>query len=163
VPRESGIVVRQGAEADRDWIKGLLRKYWASTNIASRGQLHDASRLPALVAVLKGRRIGLLTYRIAEDECEIVTLNSVSENTGAGTALVQAAEHRASLEGCTRMRLITTNDNTNALHFYQKRGFHIVAVRLKAIERARKLKPEIPVSGLDGIPISDEIELEKSI
>lgn len=58
------------------------------------------------------------------------------------------------------MWLITTNDNTHALRFYQRRGFRIREVRTGAVDRERDtIKPEISVLGNDGIPISDEIEL----
>jgi hypothetical protein len=56
--------------------------------------------------------------------------------------------------------LITTNDNTAALRFWQKRGFKLLRVHRNAVEKSRKLKPEIPLTGNDGIPIRDEIELE---
>jgi hypothetical protein len=39
-------------------------------------------------------------------------------------------------------------------------GFKIVAIHKDAIRDSRKLKPEIPEIGVDGIPITDEIELE---
>ena len=67
--------------------------------------------------------------------------------------IAQAQEFR-------RVWLITTNDNTPAVRFYQKKGFSLVAVYRNAIEASRKLKPEIPLKGIDGIPIRDEIELE---
>jgi ribosomal protein S18 acetylase RimI-like enzyme len=56
--------------------------------------------------------------------------------------------------------LVTTNDNTPALRFYQKRGFVLSALRPNAIAENRKVKPEIPLTGQDGIPIRDELELE---
>ncbi|MEM6284414.1 MAG: GNAT family N-acetyltransferase, partial [Chloroflexota bacterium] len=56
--------------------------------------------------------------------------------------------------------LITSNDNTPALRYWQKRGFEIIAVHRDAITEARRLKPEIPLVGMDDIPIRDEIELE---
>jgi hypothetical protein len=57
--------------------------------------------------------------------------------------------------------LTTTNDNLDALRFYQRRGFRISAVRPRAVERARAtLKPEIPEVGAYGIPVRDEIDLE---
>ncbi|MGW8250920.1 MAG: GNAT family N-acetyltransferase, partial [Anaerolineales bacterium] len=59
--------------------------------------------------------------------------------------------------------LITTNDNLPALRFYQKRGFHLVALYPNALAESRRLKPEIPFKGLDGIPLRDEIELEMLI
>jgi ribosomal protein S18 acetylase RimI-like enzyme len=61
---------------------------------------------------------------------------------------------------CGRLYLVTTNDNTRALRFYQKRGFTICAVRLNVMDESRKIKPQISLTGEDGIPIRDEIELE---
>jgi hypothetical protein len=40
-------------------------------------------------------------------------------------------------------------------------GFTLAAVHKGALNESRKLKPEIPLFGIDGIPITDEIELEK--
>jgi ribosomal protein S18 acetylase RimI-like enzyme len=62
--------------------------------------------------------------------------------------------------GCKRLWLITTNDNLHALRFYQRRGMHIAAVHVNALEESRRIKPEIPLMGMDGIPLRDEIELE---
>jgi hypothetical protein len=59
---------------------------------------------------------------------------------------------------------VTTNDNVDALRFYQRRGFRLRAVRPGAVDDARRtLKPEIPAVGEQGIPIRDEIELERAI
>ena len=60
----------------------------------------------------------------------------------------------------TRLRLFTTNDNTGALHLFQRRGWDLVALHRGAVERDRQLKPEIPALGLDGIPIHHLLELE---
>jgi hypothetical protein len=56
--------------------------------------------------------------------------------------------------------LVTTNDNTHALRFYHRLGFRLAALHPGAVEAARRLKPEIPLLGLDEIPIRDELELE---
>ena len=62
------------------------------------------------------------------------------------------------------MWLITTNDNLNALRFWQKRGFHLIKIYPSAIDKvSRKIKPQIPKMGADGIPIRDEIELEMKL
>ncbi|NLJ25121.1 MAG: GNAT family N-acetyltransferase, partial [Firmicutes bacterium] len=63
-------------------------------------------------------------------------------------------------KGCKRVWVITTNDNVAAIRFYQLRGFSLVALYRNALEEARKLKPEIPLIGIDGIPVRDEVELE---
>ncbi len=149
--------------ADRDWIVQVLTEAWTSTRIGSRGRMHDAAALPGLVADLHGRRAGLLTYRIEGDECEIVSLNSVIEGCGAGSALIDAVREVARSAGCRRLWLITSNDNMPALKFYQKREFCLVAVHRGAIDEIRRRKPKIPLTGLYGIPLRDEIELESSL
>jgi RimJ/RimL family protein N-acetyltransferase len=88
------------------------------------------------------------------------SLHSVEQGSGVGSALIEAVKKAAIAARCKRMWLITTNDNTAAMRFYQKRGFVLVAVHRNALERSRKLKPEIPLVGMDGIPLRDEIELE---
>ena len=76
-----------------------------------------------------------------------------------GTALIDAVRVAAVESGCKRLWLVTTNDNMNALRFYQKRGFRLVKINRDAIDFARRLKP-VPLIGADGIPLLDEIELE---
>jgi len=56
------------------------------------------------------------------------------------------------------VRLLTTNDNLNAIGFYQKRSFELVGVNLGAIDREREQKPSIPLIGQNGIPIHHEVE-----
>jgi ribosomal protein S18 acetylase RimI-like enzyme len=65
----------------------------------------------------------LITYRRQADQVEIVTIDSLVEKQGIGTALIEAVRQAARAAGCTRLWLITTNDNLTALGFYQKRGF----------------------------------------
>jgi ribosomal protein S18 acetylase RimI-like enzyme len=127
--------------------------------IVTRGRVHDASELPGYVASQDKEIVGLITYKIEADHCEIVSLNSSIQGVGIGTALLKAVEMHAIEQNCTRLWLITTNDNQPAQHFYYKRGYKIVAIHHDAIKESRKLKPEIPLFGVDGIPIRDEIEL----
>ena len=62
-----------------------------------------------------------------------------------------------------KLWVITTNDNLDALRFYQKRGYTITKVHTDALKGWRKQKPEIPETGFYDIPIRDEIELEKDL
>jgi N-acetylglutamate synthase-like GNAT family acetyltransferase len=101
-----------------------------------------------------------VTYRLEGDECEVITLNSLIGGMGVGSALIEAIREVAVSAGCKRLWLITTNDNLAALSFYQKRGFVLVAVYRNVLEQSRRLKPEIPLVGMDGIPLRDELELE---
>lgn len=152
--------VRQKSEQDEAWVADLLREHWGSTKIITRGVVHDADKLPALVAWFGEERVGLVTYRIDGNQCEVVSLNSLQESNGVGSILLNAVKEVAVKAGCKRIWLITTNDNLAAVRFYQKRGYSLVTVHRNAIAESRKLKPTIPENGIDGIPIRDEIELE---
>ncbi len=145
------------------WATALLTEHWGSARSVSRGRIYQADELPGFVAVEKDKPIGLITYNIHGKECEITTMNSEAEGKGVGSALVEAVKKTANQKGCKRLWLITTNDNTHALHFWQKRGFRIAAIHIDAVEKSRQLKPEIPLTGDDGIPIRDEIELEMGL
>ncbi|OGO18780.1 MAG: GNAT family N-acetyltransferase [Chloroflexi bacterium RBG_16_50_11] len=152
--------IRQITRDDRAWVAALLKEWWAGPKIVTRGKVHYADKLPGFIAVKEGKPAGLVTYNIVGKDCEIVTMNSLIEKTGMGSALIDAVKNAAVSEGCQRLWLITTNDNTHALRFYQKYGLTLAAVHRNAIEQSRRLKPEIPLTGNDGIPIRDEIELE---
>ena len=157
------IHIEELTEKHHTWVKDVLNIHWGSTTVVSRGRLHKADSLPGFVALLKGEPQGLLTYHIIDHECEIVTINSLQESCGIGSTLLSAVITKATSAGCKRLWLITTNDNTVALRFYQKRGFNLTAVYRNAVDESRKLKPEIPLTGIDGIPIRDEIELEMKL
>jgi len=154
------VAIRKFDDFHRMWARRLLTDRWGSSSIVSRGRIHNADALPGFVAMAGGAPKGLITYRIEENQCEIISLDSLAEGSGIGTALLGAVLDVARSSGCVRMWLITTNDNTSALRFWQRRGFEIVALYRGAVGESRKLKPEIPYLGSTGIPIRDEIELE---
>lgn len=154
------IIIHDTTQSDQPWIENFYKERWGSTRVVSRGVIHDVPQLPGFMAWRSGVRAGLLTYQIVEKEFEIVTLDSVEEKAGIGTTLVLKAVDFARKSSCKRVWLITTNDNLPALGFYQKRGFHLVKIHCNALENSRLLKPEIPQTGLFGIPLRDEIELE---
>lgn len=107
--------------------------------------------------------IGCITYLIDGKDCEIISLDSMIENKGIGTALLQQVEETAKHAHCQRIKLITTNDNVHAMAFYQKRGYQFAEVFPNAVEKARRLKPEIPEVAENGILIRDEILFSKVI
>lgn len=152
--------IRPLAPADRPWVARFIAERWGAEIVVAHGAVYYPHELPGFVAVENADRVGLVTYHIDGDTCEIVTLDSLRPNRGIGTALVDAVRGAARESHCARVFLITTNDNLHALRFYQKRGFVLAALHRGAVNEARKIKPEIPLIGLDGIPIRDEIELE---
>jgi RimJ/RimL family protein N-acetyltransferase len=105
-----------------------------------------------------GALTGVVTYIVRGGVCEITSLDSMVEGCGVGTALIDAVVARARELGCKRLQLLTTNDNLNAIGFYQKRGFELVGVTLGAIDREREQKPSIPLIGQNGISTHHEVE-----
>ena len=156
--------VRPREAADQAAAEAFLARHY-SLRAARLGELVHPLDHPALVAeTADGQLLGMLTYVPGRDwqQCEILTLHADEQWRGAGTALVEAAAQLARRQGCTRLWVITTNDNVDALRFYQRRGFCLVRVHRGAVDRSRaSLKPEIPPVGAYGIPLRDEIELER--
>jgi GNAT superfamily N-acetyltransferase len=157
------IKVRPVESADHAWIAGLMRREWAAETMVVHGAVYSPAELPGFVAEVAGKAVGLLTYVIDVESCEVVTLNSLAPGLGIGGRLIEAVRRKAVKTGCQRLWLVTTNDNLQALAFYQKRGFRLADLRPGAVDEARKIKPEIPLTGESGISIHDEIELEIQI
>ncbi|MDD5087535.1 MAG: GNAT family N-acetyltransferase [bacterium] len=158
---DESVVIEPLTASFRPWTEWVLTEFWGAPRVVTRGRLHHAESLPGFIARLGGEPVGLVTYRIEADECEIVTLNSLHEGIGVGTALTRAVLGAARAAGSRRVWLITTNDNLPALGFYQRQGFTLRAVYPGAIAESRRLKPDIPERGWRDLPIRDEIELER--
>lgn len=144
----------------KDWAIPYIVKNWGATQLVSRGKTYQAEDLPGFVALADDQPGGLIFYRIEAHECEILTINSSIEGKGIGTALIDAVEEEARSKGCSRLWLITTNDNTDAMRFYQKRGFDFRQIYRNAMEESRRIKPSIPLVGNHEIPVKHEIEFE---
>jgi ribosomal protein S18 acetylase RimI-like enzyme len=153
------VSVRPLEDGDRPWAVELLRERWGSEVVVTNGKARDASALEGFVAELEGEPVGLATYETRGAECELITLDSFQEGIGAGSALLAAVANAAWRQRCRKLSVVTTNDNVRALGFYQRRGFTIAALRKGAVEKSRRIKPEIPELGRYDIPIRDEIEL----
>jgi GNAT superfamily N-acetyltransferase len=153
--------VRVAEAADGEWLESFLTEHH-SLRVARRGELARPLDHPALIAETDtGQPAGLLTYIERDGECEVLTLHAVRQWAGAGSALIAAIRDLAASHGCRRLWVVTTNDNVDALRFYQRRDFRLAAVRPGAVDEARRmLKPEISEVGDHGIPLRDELELE---
>lgn len=152
--------IRPLNDSYRDWARQLIEKEWGALIVVARGRIYEPAALPGFLALKGDQPVGLATYDLDRRSCELITLNSVVPGIGIGATLVSAVRETAVEAGCRRIWLITTNDNVNALGFYQRMGFRLAALHKNAINLSRELKPQIPVIGQGGIPIRDEIELE---
>ena len=162
--KSRGYLLRAINEEDKTWLSEFIKQQWEENYVVVHNEIiYPADESGFLVENKSGDCIGLLTYQITNHECEIITLDSLVPGQGIASHLIDATLKISQRANCRRVWLITTNDNLNALGFYQKRGFQIRAVYPNAVERSRKLKPTIPLIAENGIPIRDEIELELTL
>lgn len=148
-------------EDNRELVNSFIRDHWCTTEMALRGKLIDMTLVDGIMALDGKRNItGLVTYMIRNAICEITSLDSLEENRGTGTTLVQEVIRIAKEQKCGKIEVITTNDNIHALRFYQKRGFDMAGFYYNSLEVSRRLKPEIPLIGENGIPLKHEILFE---
>ena len=157
------LTARPAGPEDRAALDRILDAVWGGPYVAGRDTLFDLTTLPSLIAVDGDTVIGTLQYAIDGDAVEVVAIGAVPRTRGAGTVLLDAAAALGRAQGLARLWLVTTNDNLDALRFYQRRGMRMVSVDRGAVDRARLLKPGIPLVGSYGIELHDEIRMEMSL
>lgn len=156
----ANITLRIITKQDREWLTHFAIERWGTPTVVGHGTVYEIAAFPGFIAEDEGECVGVITYHQEGQACEIVSIDSLRPESGVGTRLIEAVKDVALRAGCKRLWLVTTNDNLNALRFYQKRNFVLTALRCNALEESRKLKPEIPLIGEYGIPLRDELELE---
>jgi GNAT superfamily N-acetyltransferase len=153
--------------AEMAWAERLLTDEFGGRDQARRGELMDPLAGEVLVAELDGLPAGFVSYLVSASgsapEAEIQALLTIPRvrGQGVGSALLDAARGELRVAGVRRIWLVTTNDNLDALGFFQRRGWRLAAARPGAVDEARRtLKPSIGEVGANGIPIRDELDLE---
>ena len=151
--------IRRIDQTNRKQIDAFIVRQWYTLQMVVHGESIDLGTADGFYACDGDEIIGLIAWKQFGKEIVILSLDSLLEAHGIGTALLNEVIREAKAIGVEKIRLITTNDNLPALRFYQKRGFDMVHIYRNALEQARKIKPEIPLIGMDGIPLKHEIEL----
>jgi len=155
--------LRRLTSDDLSRLRQFWIKHWGADFMVVHGEIYRPEQLSGFVVEADHEWIGLITFVIREHETEVTSLDSLREGKGIGTQLMNAVVAEARQQNCKRLFLITTNDNLNALDFYQRRGFELVKIYRGAVNESRKIKPSIPLTGDNNIPLRDEIELEMSL
>ena len=159
MPRPPDVLVRPLISGDRGWVRETMVRNWSSTTVARRGELIQTTDLPGYVALLGGRRTGVVLVDVRGNEFEIVAVTTSRRRKGVGRALVEQCVLEARRRECRRVWLVTTNNNIAAIAFYQRLGMDLCAFRRYAVRAARLLKPSIPLRDGAGVPIDHELEL----
>lgn len=145
---------------NRPKINDFIKEHWFTTEMVINGRIVDMTKVEGFAAMEGGSIAGLITFLMQGRGCEITSLDSLLENRGIGTELINLVIQEAKKRGCRKLTVATTNDNIHAIRFYQKRGFDMANFRRGAVDRSREIKPSIPLLGNDGIPLRHEIEFE---
>lgn len=148
-------------ELDRARVNAFLISRWFSLEMLVHGETIDLSNVQGKAILESEEIIGMITWRTLDDALEILSLDSLHEGQGIGTILLEQAVAEAKKQRLRRLVLTTTNDALRALRFYQRRGFDLLCLRRGAVDKARKKKPQIPLTGENGIPLHHEIDLER--
>ncbi len=152
--------IKKTTDKDKEWLLEIVRG-WGADFIVSRGRKIYPTEIESYYAEDdSGKKLGLISFEITGDQCEIVTLDAFEKFKGVGTVLLKEVVDEVRQRGCKRIWLVTLNDNLDAIRFYQKRGFTIAAVHVNALKRSREIKPQIATIGQYGIPLRDELEFE---
>jgi ribosomal protein S18 acetylase RimI-like enzyme len=155
------VLVREATDDDRRAARELFQQDFGRTQIVAFGEVMDIDQMPALVAVMYTDPSGALAYRLLGDALHIVALatDPMWQRSGVGGHLVAEAELLARRLKLTRIAVATTNDNLPALYFYQRRGYRMTAlIPNSVVEHTHQ-----EVAGFAGIPVRDEIRLEKRL
>ena len=164
INKMNGIIHNLNSKYRNDVI-AFVDNEWGNP-IITKGNIIDIYDLPGFVVIDNNIIAGAVLYQIIDGDCEIVAMYSLKQNAGIGTALINAVIHYVKNKSCKRVWLITTNDNTHAIRFYQKRGFTLKNVHINAFKVTQQLKGIVgdgkdnTVLGIDDIPILHEFEFE---
>ncbi|HEX5041049.1 MAG TPA: GNAT family N-acetyltransferase [Candidatus Limnocylindria bacterium] len=151
-------------DVDPERLHEHLLSVWHADFVVAHDEPMRPADLPGFVALDDDVIVGHAAYRISDDGCELVAIAAEPPRKGTGSALLERVVGEARAAGCERVWLTTTNDNVDALRFYQRRGFRLVTLRVGSVVEARKRwKPDLPATGSYGIPMRDELDLELSL
>lgn len=121
-------------EMPKENLVEFFNRHWGSSEMVVSSGIYDCASLDGFAYLNEETVIaGLITYVVKDEECEIISLDSLEEKKGIGTALMKEVEKVAAGNRCKRITLITTNDNLLALKFYQKRGYMISTIHRFAV------------------------------
>lgn len=165
--KTANLLIRSIEPADWGWILSEAQPI-GGAQVVSQGALHTLNEHGGFIAEAGGVPTGFAIYRVETDSssAELLAIRSLTQWQGIGSALMSHTENYLARQGVRTIWLCTTNDNVDALRFYQQRGFRLSRLVVDAFTEVRRLKGlplEGVITGSYGIPICDEIVLTKSI
>jgi ribosomal protein S18 acetylase RimI-like enzyme len=155
------VLVREATDDDRRTARELFNQDFGRTKIVAFGELMDIDEMPALVAVRHSTPSGALAYRLLGDALHVVALatDPMWQRSGVAAYLLAEAELLARRLKLGRLLVATTNDNLPALYFYQRHGYRLTELIPNSVADHTHQEE----AGFAGIPVRDEVRLEKRL
>jgi ribosomal protein S18 acetylase RimI-like enzyme len=158
--------IRKMTKEDAPLVHQFMKEKWGGEPLLIHGKKYypSSGNLEGFLLFDDSKDIkGFLIYDTKGSEYEIIVFEVFDKFKGLGTKLLDEFIRVAKAAGHKKVIVMTTNDDLDALRFYQRRGFVITGIAINIFEQARKIKPRIPELGDYNIPIRDEILMERNI
>jgi ribosomal protein S18 acetylase RimI-like enzyme len=148
---------------DHELIREHLLAAFTVDHLLVMGRPYPIRELTVTGAYLDDALVGLAFWTIKGQAALLAAVISLARHRGVARALVDEVAAQARAEGAKRLRAMTTNDNLEALRFYQLYGFRLTALFVNAIDMLRALHPSLAREGMNGIARRDSLELEMDL
>jgi GNAT superfamily N-acetyltransferase len=150
--------------SDQALVRETLMKVFTVDHLLVMGRPYPVAELDVIGAYDEaGALIGLALWTVKGPNALLPAVVSLSPRRGVARALIDHVREEAKAGGAKRLRTMTTNDNLDALRFYQLYGFRLTALFVNALDMLRALHPSLDRIGFNGIARRDAIELEMEL
>lgn len=158
---QANITLRRAYEQEAEDVEEICRYFWDETEFYCFGQNFDVNHCANVLAFAEDEIAGFMSYKKLGDALIIVALNVYPEyqGQGIGRMLIKDAVEQAQKQGCKSVKVATSNDNVAALCLYQKMGFRLSELHTGVVAKHHKKE----INGFAGIPIRDELRLERTV
>ena len=158
---KTNIVLRRAYDEEAGEVEDICRYFWDETEITCFDQTFEIGACNNILALAEGEVAGLLSWKKLDNAQIIVALNVYPEfqGQGIGRLLIKEAMDQGRKQSLGSIRVATTNDDLPALALYQKMGFQLYNL---VVGRVAEHHHE-ELAGFAGIPIRDEVQLERKL
>src|SRR5688572_7446346 len=147
------LTIRELTSADEPYVAEIdrlatadLRKVYEPNQEAQKQRAAIGPTLEGLVAVLRGRVVGVVRYRIVADRLSLLGLgvHPIFRQRGVATALIEQLHSIGQDKGCTAVTLYTVRETGN-VGVFERMGFMVVS------EEPSKLFQSVSFSSLSEV------------
>jgi ribosomal protein S18 acetylase RimI-like enzyme len=150
---------------DKEAVHQLLLRRWNDDCVIFGGRAYTSRDFQADGAYAEdGALLALALWAMRGKVALLGAVDSIVPGSGAASALIAFVCQEARARGATKLRAVTTNDNTVALVYYQRQGFRLDTLFVGSVDAFRgRDNPNFRRIGFNGLPVRDTLELEMEL